>query len=54
MGTEKIIFGTDWPISSHKSYLALVDSLEEILELNSSEKRQVLSENIKKVLGIKK
>lgn len=54
MGTEKIIFGTDWPISSHKSYLALVDSLEEMLELNSNEKRQILSENIKKVLGIKK
>jgi len=54
MGTEKIIFGTDWPISSHKSYLSLVDSLEEILELNSSEKRQILSENIKKVFGIKK
>lgn len=54
MGTEKIIFGTDWPISSHQSYLALVDSLEEILGLNSKEKSQILSENIKKVLGIKK
>jgi len=54
MGTEKVIFGTDWPISSHKSYLSLVDSLEEILELNSREKRQILSENIKRVLGIKK
>lgn len=54
MGTEKIIFGTDWPISSHKSYLSLVDSLEEMLELNSNEKRQILSGNIKRVLGIKK
>ena len=54
MGTEKIIFGTDWPISSHKPYLSLVDSLEEILGLNSKEKRQILSENILKALGIKK
>ena len=54
MGTEKVIFGTDWPISSHKSYLSLVDSLEEMLELNSGEREQILSENIKRVLGIKK
>ena len=54
MGTEKIIFGTDWPISSHESYLSLVDSLEERLDLDSKEKRQILSENILEVLGVKK
>ena len=52
MGTEKIIFGTDWPISSHKAYLVLVDSLEERLSLNSREKEQILSGNILKVLGV--
>ena len=54
MGTEKIIFGTDWPISSHKAYLSLVDSLEERLDLDSREKKQILSGNILKVLGVKK
>lgn len=54
MGTEKIIFGTDWPISSHESYLLLVDSLEERLDLNGKEKRQILSGNILKALGVKK
>lgn len=52
MGTEKIIFGTDWPISSHKAYLSLVDSLEERLGLSSREKEQILSGNILKVLGV--
>ena len=54
MGTEKIIFGTDWPISSHQAYLSLVDSLEEKLDLDSKEKRQILSGNILKALGVKK
>ncbi|MCK5085035.1 MAG: amidohydrolase [Candidatus Pacebacteria bacterium] len=54
MGTEKIIFGTDWPISSHKAYLSLVDSLEERLDLDSKEKEQILAGNILKVLGVKK
>ena len=54
MGTEKIIFGTDWPISSHKAYLSLVDSLEERLGLDSREKKQILSGNILKVLGVKR
>jgi len=52
MGTEKIIFGTDWPISSHKAYLVLVDSLEERLGLSEREKEQILSGNILKVLGV--
>lgn len=52
MGTEKIIFGTDWPISSHKAYLSLVDSLEERLGLSEREKEQILSGNILKVLGV--
>ena len=52
MGTEKFIFGTDWPISSYESSLGLVDSLEEILQLDKKEKAQILSRNILKVLGI--
>jgi len=52
-GVEKIIFGTDWPISSHEAYIALVKSLKEELDLNRKEEKQMMSGNILKVLGIK-
>lgn len=52
MGTGKIIFGTDWPISSHESYIALIKYLEEDLNLDKYEKEQIMSENIKKILKL--
>lgn len=52
MGTEKIIFGTDWPISSHESYIELARYLEETLNLDKYEKEQMMSENIKRLLNI--
>ncbi len=52
MGTEKIIFGTDWPISSHESYLALARSLEETLDLDKYEKELMMSKNIRTILNI--
>lgn len=52
-GTGKIIFGTDWPISSHESYLDLMEFLEEKLGLDRKEKKEILNGNIKKALGIK-
>jgi len=54
MGTEKIIFGTDWPISSHESYIMLIDHLEETLDLDRYEKEQMMSENIKNILKLKR
>lgn len=51
-GVEKIIFGTDWPISSHEAYLALVGQLEEELDLNKTEERQMMSGNMLRILGI--
>lgn len=52
MGTEKIIFGTDWPISSHESYIALARYLKEKLDLDKYEEEQMMSGNIRKILNI--
>ncbi len=54
MGTEKIIFGSDWPISSHEKSLALVSRLGKMLKLDEEEIEQVMSKNMLKVLGIMK
>ncbi len=52
MGTGKIIFGSDWPISSHEKSLALVHRLRRMLELGNEEIDRMMSKNILKVLGI--
>ena len=52
-GVEKIIFGTDWPISSHEAYISLVDHLREELNLNRKEEKQIMSGNMLKALGVK-
>lgn len=52
MGVEKVIFGSDWPISSHEKSLALVSALQKMLKLDEKETKQIMSENILKVLGI--
>ncbi|MFZ2969669.1 MAG: amidohydrolase family protein [Minisyncoccia bacterium] len=54
MGTEKIIFGSDWPISSHEKSLALVSRLQKMLNLDREEVERMLSKNMLKVLGIMK
>jgi predicted TIM-barrel fold metal-dependent hydrolase len=53
-GVEKIIFGTDWPISSHEAYLALIDQLRIKLGLNRMEKDRLMKGNILKVLGVRR
>ncbi len=52
MGTEKIIFGSDWPISSHEKSLELVLKLKKMLKLDKEEVDRMMSKNILKVLGI--
>lgn len=52
MGTEKFIFGSDWPISSHEKSLELARKLQKKLNLNKNEMKQIMSENMLKVLGI--
>ncbi|MFA6097473.1 MAG: amidohydrolase family protein [Candidatus Paceibacterota bacterium] len=52
MGTEKIIFGSDWPISSHEKSLALVSRLQKMLDLDDEEVERMLSKNMLTVLGI--
>lgn len=52
MGTEKFIFGSDWPISSHEKSLALVLRLQEMLDLDYEEVERILSKNMLKALGI--
>jgi len=52
MGTEKIIFGSDWPISSHEKSLELVAKLRKMLKLDNEEVDRVMSKNILKVLGV--
>lgn len=52
MGVEKIIFGSDWPISSHEKSLELILKIQRILELDEKEMKQIMSENIMKALGI--
>jgi predicted TIM-barrel fold metal-dependent hydrolase len=47
-GADKVAFGTDYPITTH--YLAL--SLVERLEIDSADKRRILSENARKVFRI--
>jgi predicted TIM-barrel fold metal-dependent hydrolase len=49
VGTEKILFGTDYPLLSAQRYLKEIDSLNLDLRI----KKQILSENAKKLLGIK-
>jgi uncharacterized protein len=48
VGSEKILFGTDFPLLSPKRYLIEVDSLNLEPEL----KKQILSENAERLLGI--
>lgn len=52
MGTEKILFGSDWPISSHEKSLKLVNKLQRMLKLDDEEVGRIMSKNILKVLGI--
>lgn len=48
-GSEKILFGTDYPLLSPKRFLAEIDNLN----LIPSIKNQLLSENAKRILEIK-
>ncbi len=52
-GVEKIIFGTDWPISSHEAYLDLIRELKEELDLDRKEEKQIMSGNMLRALGAK-
>lgn len=54
MGTEKIIFGSDWPISSHEKSLALVSKLRQMLKLDNEEVDLMMSKNMLRVLGVMK
>lgn len=53
-GVEQIIFGTDWPISSHEAYLALADYLKNELSLNRMEMDRIMKGNMLKLLGVRK
>lgn len=48
-GTDKVLFGTDWPWFSQKESVELVSRLN----LTDDEKNKILSENAKKILKIK-
>lgn len=50
MGTKKIIWGTDWPISSHETYIALVEYLTKKFRLSRKEKEQMTSGNIRRLI----
>ena len=49
IGSEKILFGTDYPLLPAKRYLKEIDSLNIEVKL----KKQILGENAKQLLGIK-
>ena len=44
-GAEKVIFGTDYPITNHRDALALVD----LMEVSKEDKERILWSNAKKV-----
>jgi len=48
MNPAKILFGTDWPISSMESYLKFMDELR----MPAKDKRMILAENAAKVFKI--
>jgi len=54
MGTEKFIFGSDWPISSQEKSLLLAEKLRKKLDLEKEEMKQIMSKNMLRVLGIVK
>ena len=47
-GVHKVLFGTDYPMSSHKEELARFDKLD----LTDEEKNLILFENVRKLLNI--
>jgi len=47
-GPDKVIFGTDYPVTSHSAALGLVSSLD----VNGSGKRRILSENARLVFRL--
>jgi predicted TIM-barrel fold metal-dependent hydrolase len=48
MNPAKILFGTDWPISSMESYLKFMDELR----MPAKDKRMIMAENSAKVFKI--
>ncbi len=46
-GTEKLLFGTDWPVSDQKSYVGVVKSI-----FSQKEKEKIFSKNAIKVFSI--
>ena len=47
-GADKVLFGTDYPVTTHSMALALVKKLE----VDASDRRRILFENASKVFGL--
>jgi predicted TIM-barrel fold metal-dependent hydrolase len=47
-GADKVAFGTDYPVTTHHLALSLVDKLE----IDSADRRRILSENARRVFRI--
>jgi len=47
-GADKVVFGTDYPVTTHSMALSLVDRIE----VDARDKKKILSDNAKKVFAL--